>query len=169
MGWGDVRYCFAMAILVILLFLSFFRQVCPTHFSEILGFHGNDILNCINTPKASTHYGGYSYKVSWSLMKGIQFFFKSPLFHFHGNCGKVCPTDSDFFGLFTWMLFLSSFINFCLASNPLWSFLCFSFCLAFWSFPCLPSKVCPTQFSKMPWSNFMKLCRIIICHVKLCL
>ena len=22
-----------------------------------------------------------------------------PLFCFHGNCGKVCPTDSDFFGL----------------------------------------------------------------------
>jgi hypothetical protein len=24
-------------------------------------------------------------------------FFKSPLFCFHGNCSKVCPTDSDFF------------------------------------------------------------------------
>jgi hypothetical protein len=37
-----------------------------------------------------------------------------------------------------WMLFLSSFINFCLASNLLhcvWSFLCFSFFLAFWPFP----------------------------------
>jgi hypothetical protein len=22
-----------------------------------------------------------------------------PFFCFHGNCGKVCPTDSDFFGL----------------------------------------------------------------------
>ena len=22
-------------------------------------------------------------------------FFKSPLFCFHGNCGKACPTDSD--------------------------------------------------------------------------
>jgi hypothetical protein len=33
------------------------------------------------------------------LMKGIQNYFKSPLFCFHGNCGKVCPTDSDFFGL----------------------------------------------------------------------
>ena len=50
-------------------------------------------------PKAATHYGGYSYKVSWSLMKGIQNYFKSPLFCFHGNCGKVCPTNSDFFGL----------------------------------------------------------------------
>ena len=48
-----------------------------------------------------------------------QFFYKSPLFCFHGNCGKVCPTDSDFLGLLMWMLFLSSFINFCLASNPL--------------------------------------------------
>ena len=34
-----------------------------------------------------------------SLMKGIQKYFKSPFFCFHGNCGKVCPTDSDFFGL----------------------------------------------------------------------
>jgi hypothetical protein len=30
-------------------------------------------------PRAATHYGGYSYKVSWSLMKGIKIFFKSPL------------------------------------------------------------------------------------------
>jgi hypothetical protein len=28
--------------------------------------------------KAATHYGGYSYKVSWSLMEGIQFFFNPP-------------------------------------------------------------------------------------------
>ena len=33
----------------------------------------------------------------------------------------------------------------------------------------LPSKVCPTHFSEMPWSNFMKSCRNIICHVKLSL
>jgi hypothetical protein len=25
--------------------------------------------------------------------------FLIPLFCFHGNCGKVCPTDSDFFSL----------------------------------------------------------------------
>jgi cellobiose-specific phosphotransferase system component IIC len=29
-----------------------------------LGFHGNAILNFIDTPKASTHYGEYSYDVS---------------------------------------------------------------------------------------------------------
>ena len=55
------------------------------------------ILNLFNPPKAATHYGGYFYKVSWSLMKGIQHFFNSPLFCFHDNCGKVCPSDSDFF------------------------------------------------------------------------
>jgi hypothetical protein len=38
------------------------------------------ILNFFNPPKAATHYGGYSYKVSWSLMKGIQKCFKSPFF-----------------------------------------------------------------------------------------
>jgi hypothetical protein len=30
-------------------------------------------------------------------MKEIKKKLKSPLFYFHGNCGKVCPTDSDFF------------------------------------------------------------------------
>jgi hypothetical protein len=29
------------------------------------------ILNLFNPSKAATHYGGYSYKISWSLMKGI--------------------------------------------------------------------------------------------------
>jgi hypothetical protein len=33
------------------------------------------------------------------LMKSIQNYFKSPLFCFHGNWEKVCPTNSDFFGL----------------------------------------------------------------------
>ena len=56
------------------------------------------ILNLFN-PKSFAHYGGYSYKASWSLMKGIQIVFKSPLYCVIGNCGKVCPTDSDLFGL----------------------------------------------------------------------
>jgi hypothetical protein len=48
---------------------------------------------------ATTKRKSMKLKVSWSLMKGIQFLFIFPLFCFHGNCGKVCPTDSDFFGL----------------------------------------------------------------------
>jgi hypothetical protein len=31
--------------------------------------------------------------------KESNFFLNPPLFCFHGNCDKVCPTDSDFFGL----------------------------------------------------------------------
>jgi hypothetical protein len=54
------------------------------------------ILNFVQPPKAAT---GYTYKVSWSLMKGIQIFFLIPPFCFYGNCGKVCPNDSQFFGL----------------------------------------------------------------------
>ena len=65
-----------------------------------LGYHGNGHhFDFFQPPKAATYYGGYSCKVSWSLMKGILIVFKSPLFCFHGNCDKVCPTDSDFFGL----------------------------------------------------------------------
>jgi len=55
------------------------------------------ILNFFNPPK-SCHI------LQWiflqSFMKLIEIFFKSSLFCFHGNCGKVCPTDSNFFGLF---------------------------------------------------------------------
>jgi hypothetical protein len=41
MGWGDVRYCFAMAILVIILLpLSFFRQKFVRHISQEL-LNGN--------------------------------------------------------------------------------------------------------------------------------
>jgi hypothetical protein len=36
----------------------------PTPLFWYLGFHGNAILNFINMPKASTHYGEYSYNVS---------------------------------------------------------------------------------------------------------
>ena len=65
-----------------------------------LGYHGNcRHFEFLQPPKVATHYGGYSYKISWSLMKGIQKSFKSPLFGFHGSCGKICPKDSDFFGL----------------------------------------------------------------------
>jgi hypothetical protein len=69
------------------------------HFVPWLPWQRSPFWKFFQPPKAATHYGGYSYKVSWSLMKGIQNYFKSPLFWFHGNCGKVCPTDSDFFGL----------------------------------------------------------------------
>ena len=73
------------------------------------------ILNFFN-PQKLPHT---TVDIPTKLMKGINFFLNPPFFCFHGNCGKVCPTDSDFFGLLMWMLFLSSFINFCLASNLL--------------------------------------------------
>ena len=76
--------------------ISVLWVTCHEHFYV---FHGSFIFNFINTSKDSTHYGGYSYKFSWSLMKGIQNYFKSPLFRFHGNCGKICPTNSNCFGL----------------------------------------------------------------------
>jgi hypothetical protein len=30
-------------------------------------------------------------------MKENIFFLNPPFFYFHGNCGKICSTDSDFF------------------------------------------------------------------------
>jgi hypothetical protein len=32
----------------------------------------------------------------------------------------------------------------------------------------LSAHFCPSLFSEMPWSNLIKPCRNIICHVKLC-
>ena len=43
----------------------------------------------LSTPKAVTHYGGYSYKVSWSLMKEIQIIFKSPFFVSMATAAKI--------------------------------------------------------------------------------
>jgi cellobiose-specific phosphotransferase system component IIC len=40
------------------------NRTAATPLFWFLGFHGNAILNFINTPKASTHYGEYSYDVS---------------------------------------------------------------------------------------------------------
>ena len=56
------------------------------------------ILNFCNTSKSCL-------TLRWKFLQRFMKFdernpkmFKSPLFCFHGNCGKVCPTGSDFFG-----------------------------------------------------------------------
>ena len=72
------------------------------------------------------------------------------------------------------MLFLSSFINFCSASNLLWSLLCFFNFLAFWPFPWQRQPfwknqhlkvqlhmayAIPTRFHKV-WSRYLReMCR----------
>jgi hypothetical protein len=53
----------------------------------------------VQPPKAATHYGGYSYKFSWSLMKGIQFFFKSPPFLFPWQLRQNLSNRFRFFWL----------------------------------------------------------------------
>ena len=89
---------------------------------------------------------GYQFPTSKStwiflqiLMKGIPKKFESPLFCFHGNCGKVCPTESDLFGLsrstrYGCCSYQVSSIS-VRRVTLLWSFLCFSIFLAFWPFP----------------------------------
>ena len=82
----------------------------PTPLFWYLGFHGNAILNLINTPKASTHYGEYSYDVSWSLMKEINFFLNPPFFISMATAAKfilpillayLVPLDVDVTGNIT--------------------------------------------------------------------
>jgi hypothetical protein len=47
------------------------------------------ILNFFNPSKAATYYGGYSYKVSWSLMKRIQNLLKLPFFVSNKDNNKI--------------------------------------------------------------------------------
>ena len=56
-------------------------------------------LNLFNPPKSC-------HTLQWIFLQSFmkfdvrnQKFFEIPPFLFPGNCGKVCPTDSDFFGL----------------------------------------------------------------------
>jgi hypothetical protein len=66
------------------------------------------------------------------------------------------------------LIFLDFCVVFVFIMSPkrnLGDILCLLRFLLFFFF--LPPKVCPTHFSEMPWSNFMKPCRNIICHVKL--
>jgi hypothetical protein len=55
------------------------------------------ILNFFQPPKAATHYGGYSYKVLWSLMKGIQKNLNPPFFVSMATAAKFVQPIPIFF------------------------------------------------------------------------
>jgi hypothetical protein len=93
-------------------------------------------------PKSATHYGGYSYKISWRLMKGIQKIFKSPYFVSMATAAKfVQPIPR---------------VTYCYST----------FLFHYYYYYSSSTHFCPLDFSEMPWSNFMKPCRNIICYVK---
>ena len=92
-----------------------------------------------NRSKAATHYGGYSYKVSWSLKKGIPILFKSPPFLFPWQLWQSLYNRFRFFGLSR-----STRCGCCsyqVSSISVWRVTCydhfcvFHFFLAFWPFP----------------------------------
>ena len=65
-----------------------------------IGYHGNGCHFEFVQPPKSCH------TLRWIFLQSFIKFdernpnvFLSPLFCFHGNCGNVCRTDSDFFGL----------------------------------------------------------------------
>ena len=102
-------------------------------------------------PKAATHYGGYSYNVSWSLMKGIQNCFKSPLFCFHGNCGKVCPTDFKFFGLYSFTR--CGCCSYQVSSISVWRVTCYDHFCVFQFFSILAVSIATTAILKKSTLN----------------
>jgi hypothetical protein len=54
-------------------------------FCTLVTMTTSSTLNLFNPSKAATHYGWYSYKASWSLIKEINNNKKSPLFCFHNR------------------------------------------------------------------------------------
>ena len=68
------------------------------------------------------------------------------------------------------LLFLLRFLLLLLLlHHPDWVMYCYStFLFHYYSYYYSSTHFCPLYFSEMPWSNFMKPCRNIICHVKLC-
>ena len=70
-----------------------------TFFAPWLPWQRLPFLNLFNPSKAATHYGGYSYKVSWGLMKGIKKKFKHPFFVSMATAAKFVQPNPIFVGL----------------------------------------------------------------------
>ena len=86
------------------IFVSSFKRICCLEWIKKnlhLGYHGNGYHFEFFQPLKSCHILRWIFLQS--LMKFDErnpiFFLNPPFFCFHGNCGKVCPTDSDFFWL----------------------------------------------------------------------
>ena len=103
-------------------------------------------LNFFNPPKAATHYGGYSYKVSWSLMKGIQKCFKSPFFVSMATAAKFVQPIPIFFRLSR-----STRSECCscqVSSNCVWRVTCYDYFCVFQFFSILAVSMAMTAILK---------------------
>jgi hypothetical protein len=76
-------------------------------------------------------------------MKGIQFFF------FHGNCGKVCPTDSHFFGLSRSIR--CGCCSYQVSSISVWQITCYDHFCVFQFF-----SILPFSWQRWPFWKFRK-------------
>jgi hypothetical protein len=110
------------------------------------GFKKNSIL-----PHTTVDIPTKLHEVWWKESKII---LNHPFFCFHGNSGKVCPTDSDCFDLSRSTNCWCCSLLLCNGNSS--------------SYYYSSTHFCPLDFSEMLWSNFMKPWRNIICHVKLC-
>jgi hypothetical protein len=98
MGWGDVRYCFAMAILVILIILphifvrSISRRCLDQTLWNLVGI-SYSLWSC--AVKGWFFQNGCRHEVWWK----INFFFKSPLFLFPWQLRQSLSNRLRFFWL----------------------------------------------------------------------
>ena len=114
-----------------------------------LGYHGNGRhFEFFQPPKKSCHttvdIPTKFYEVWWKESKH----FLIPLFCFHGNCGEVCPTDSDFFALFRSTRCGCCFLQ--VSSNSVRRVICYDHFCVFQFFSILAVSMATAAILKIP-------------------
>jgi hypothetical protein len=120
-----------------------------------LGYHGNGRHFEFVQPLKSCHI------LRWIFLQSFMKFdernlniFKSPLFCFHGNCSKICPSDSDFF-----YLSRSTRCGCCsyqVSSISVWRVICYDHFCVFHFFSILAVSMLAMETAKMlkKWQPF---------------
>jgi hypothetical protein len=83
------------------------------------------------------------------------------LFHYYYYSYYITPT------VVGWCIAILRFFFTIIITSPRVMY-CYSTFLFHYYYYYSFTYFCPLDFSEMPWSNFMKPCRNIICHVKMC-
>jgi hypothetical protein len=138
--------------------------------SPLFYFHGNSVKVCSTDSdyfglSHSTRCGCCSYQVSSISVWWVTRYDHFCVFQFFGILSVLVKI---WFPSRSWSCELIIVIVFGIGSHGVGWYpllLCNGNSSSYYYFS---TRFCPLDFSEMPWSNFMKACRNIICHVKLC-
>jgi hypothetical protein len=91
----------------------------------------------------------------------VMYYCSAFLFHYYYYSYYITPT------VVGWCIAILRFFFTIIITSPRVMY-CYSTFLFHYYYYYSFTYFCPLDFSEMPWSNFMKPCRNIICHVKMC-